>query len=305
MTTIADMFGWIGAIVSICFFVSPAPHFYNLIKKKIKYSDIQILIILGNYISSLVWLIYGFAINLKQIKICYSIGTLISLVWIWIYLVYMGKKKMIYSLIFTMILSVASFAIYIILTVMITDKKLIGEICFIVCSISYISPAQLIIKVINSKNYNLIPLYSAILSSIGYGSWTIFGLFNFNANIIIPNLVGLGFSLIQIILYRVYKNKRALTEELNNISNTVIGAVRNVVDKTVEIANSITPIESINQNNVNDVNQQGLKLNNSANPNNNNINTQNNTNTESNLDANINIPINESDNKKNNAIQSS
>ena len=74
---------------------------------------------------------------------------------------------------------------------------------------------------------------------IGYGSWTLFGLLNFNAIIVVPNLVGVSFSIIQIILFRVYKNKTPLTEELNNISNTVMGAVKNVVDKTVEIANSI------------------------------------------------------------------
>lgn len=262
MLTITDILGWIGTIVSICFFISPIHQYYYLFKKKIKYNDINIIIILGNYISSIVWLIYGFSINLKQIKICYLAGFLISLIWLWIYLIYMAKKKMTQALFFTMLLSIISFAIYFILTVLIKDKKLLGDICFIVCSISYISPAQVIIKVINSKNYKLVPIYSAIISSIGYGSWTLFGLLNFNAHIIIPNLVGLTFSLAQIILYRVYKNKRALTEELNNISHSVITTVKNVVDKTVEIANSITPTQQQNQNNDNNNTVQGLKLSN-------------------------------------------
>jgi solute carrier family 50 protein (sugar transporter) len=271
MMTITDMFGWLGTIVSICFFTFPVRQFYNLIKKKIKYTDIHIIIIIGNYISSLVWLIYGFSINMKQIKICYSIGALISIIWIWTYLIYMGKKKISHSLIFTMILSALTFATYIILTVVITDKKVIGEVCFIVCSITYISPVQLIIKVINSKNFKLIPIVSAIISAIGYGSWTIFGLFNFNANIIIPNLVGLAFSLAQVILFRVYKNKRALTEELNNISHSVIGAVKNVVDKTVEIANSINPSEKQSKNSQNYNNTEpGLKVNNIINNSSNN-----------------------------------
>ena len=154
MLTITDMFGWIGTIVSICFFASPASQFFFLIRKKIKYSDINIIIIIGNYISSIVWLIYGFSINMKQIKICYCIGALISIVWIWTYLIYMGKKKISQSLIFTMILSALSFATYIILTVVITDKKLIGEVCFIVCSLTYITPAQIIIRVIKQKIIN-------------------------------------------------------------------------------------------------------------------------------------------------------
>jgi hypothetical protein len=42
-------------------------------------------------------------------------------------------------------------------------------------------------------------------------------------------------------LYKVYKDKKPLAEEIGNISTTVIGAMKNVVEKTVEIANSINP----------------------------------------------------------------
>ena len=88
-----------------------------------------------------------YQIKLKQITIFFSIGALISLIWIWIYLIYMGKNSKNYALIFTILLSALTFALYIILSV----------------------------------------------------------------------------SLAQIILYRVYKNKKPLTEELGNISNSLIG----------------------------------------------------------------------------------
>ena len=237
--SITDFFGWIGVIVSITFLASPIFKFINLFKRKTEYKDIHIAIIIGNYISSIVWLIYGYKIKIQQIIVCYSIGSLITLIWILIYLYYFGKKKMGHALIYTILLTSITFALFIILAIIIDDTKILGEICFIVCSLSYISPTQLLIKVLNSKDYKLIPIYSAIISAIGYGSWTIFGLFKFNANIIIPNLVGLGFSLAQIILYKVYKDKKPLAEEIGNISTSVIGTVKNVVDRTVEIANSI------------------------------------------------------------------
>ena len=247
MITISDFFGWVGVTVSIIFFASPITKYIQLLKKKADYREINIIIIIGNYISSIVWLIYGFQIKIDQIKVCYSIGSLISLIWIWIYLVQMGKTKMRRTLIFTMILTSSTFALFIVLIGIINDKKVIGEICFIVCSLSYISPTQLLIKVLNSKDYKKIPIYSAIISAVGYFSWSLFGLFNINATIIIPNIVGLGFALAQIILYKVYKDKKPLAEEIGNISTTVIGAMKNVVEKTVEIANSITP-ENIQEN---------------------------------------------------------
>ena len=239
MVSIMDLFGWVGAFVSICFFSSPILKFIQLIKKKIQYKDINILIILGNYISSIVWLIYGYKISCTQLIVCYSIGAFISLIWLWIYLIKMGKKQITLTLIYALILSALTFSLYITLAIIINDKDTLGEVCFIVCSLSYISPTQLLIKVLNKKDYRIIPIISAIISGLGFGSWTIFGLFQFSATIIIPNLVGFIFSAAQIILYRVYKNKRPLEEEIGNISTSVIGAVKNVVERTVEIANNI------------------------------------------------------------------
>lgn len=276
-----DLFGWTGAFVSICFFCSPVLNFIKLIKKKIQYKDIHILIILGNYISSIVWLIYGYKISCTQLITCYSIGASISLIWIWIYLINMGKKLMTLTLIYALILSVLTFSLYITLAIIIDDKDTLGEVCFIVCSISYISPTQLLIKVLNKKDYKIIPIFSAVISGLGFGSWTIFGLFQFSATIIIPNLVGFIFSAAQIILYRIYKNKKTLVEEIANISTTVIGTVKNVVERTVEIAN-----------NINQTTQNENQTENGQNPTNNSLEVKN-----------VNNDINFDTNKENNKNQ--
>jgi len=317
-----DIFGWIGAFISICFFCSPIINFYKLIKKKKQYTEINIIIILGNYVSSIVWLIYGYKISCTQIITCYSIGAFISLVWIWIYLIHMGKKKMTITLIYALSLSVLTFALYIVLAIIIDDKDTLGEVCFIVCTLSYISPTQLLIRVLNKKDYRIIPIYSAIISSLGFGSWTIFGLFKFSATIIIPNLVGFIFSAVQIILYRVYKNKKPLDEEIGNISNSVIGAVKNVVERTVEIANTLNQNA---QNNVNNSNTNeshtatdaSLEVKNNI-ENNNTNNNQNNNNIINfdtnnvdnknvtdinNINFNTNLEINPENNNNFNAIQ--
>lgn len=281
MVSIMDLFGWTGAFVSICFFCSPVLNFIKLIKKKIQYKDIHILIILGNYISSIVWLIYGYKISCTQLITCYSIGASISLIWIWIYLINMGKKRMTLTLIYALILSVLTFSLYITLAIIIDDKDTLGEVCFIVCSISYISPTQLLIKVLNKKDYKIIPIFSAVISGLGFGSWTIFGLFQFSATIIIPNLVGFIFSAAQIILYRIYKNKKTLVEEIANISTTVIGTVKNVVERTVEIAN-----------NINQTTQNENQTENGQNPTNNSLDVKN-----------VNNDINFDTNKENNKNQ--
>ena len=309
-----DLFGWTGAFVSICFFCSPVLNFIKLIKKKIQYKDIHILIILGNYISSIVWLIYGYKISCTQLITCYSIGASISLIWIWIYLINMGKKRMTLTLIYAIILSVLTFSLYITLAIIIDDKDTLGEVCFIVCSISYISPTQLLIKVLNKKDYKIIPIFSAVISGLGFGSWTIFGLFQFSATIIIPNLVGFIFSAAQIILYRIYKNKKTLVEEIANISTTVIGTVKNVVERTVEIANNInqtTQNENQTENGQNPTNNS-LEVKNVKNDinfdtnkenNKNQIEDNKNSNVIGDFDFNTNIDDHPQNNENNNNIQ--
>ena len=216
-----------------------------------------------------------------------------------------GQKKMTITLIYALLLSVLTFALYIVLAIIIDDKDTLGEVCFIVCTLSYISPTQLLIRVLNKKDYRMIPIYSAVISSLGFGSWTIFGLFKFSATIIIPNLVGFIFSAVQIILYRVYKSKKPLDEEIGNISNSVIGAVKNVVERTVEIANNLNQNAPNNANKINNVNTSASQTPTDAslevkNTNDNNITTTNND--QNNNNNAINFDTNNTDNKKVNDV---
>ena len=236
MASIADHCGWLGALLTISFFAYPIYKYYHLIKNKIDYKEIRIFIIVVNYFSSLIWLIYGYEAQIKQIKVCYSLGLLISFILLWIYLAYMGKEKMIYALIYTTLLTSLTFGIFVFLELILNDKKILREICCLICTLLYISPAPLLIKVLNSKNYKIIPIYEAIFSAIIFGNWAIFGFFKINAIIIIPYLIGLSIALAQIILYRYYKNERPLTEEIGNISQLDIGTMKNISDKTVELS---------------------------------------------------------------------
>jgi len=304
-----DLFGWCGAFITTCFFASPIINYIKLFKKKIQYKDINILIILGNYISSIVWQIYGYKISCTQLIACYTIGVFISLVWLWIYLIHMGKKAMTLTLIYALVLSILTFALYIALAVIIRDKDTLGEVCFIICSLSYISPTQLLIKVLNKKDYRIIPIISAVISAFGFGSWSIFGLFQLSATIIIPNLVGFIFSSAQIILYRVYKSKKPLDEEIGNISTSVIGAVSKVMERTVEIANTIQN-NNTNTDNGKTVTNANVEVKIDNNNNGINFNANNNTNNAKNqsennngIDFNTNLEINPPNKNNFNNIQ--
>ena len=242
MSSKADFYGWLGALLSIGFFAAPIYKYYNLIKNKIEYKEINIFIIVENYINCFFWLIYGYEVQIKQIRVSHSLGIIISFFLLWIYLSHMEKEKRAYSLLYTALLTSLTFAIYAFL-IIINDKKNLREICCIFCTLIHICPTPLLIKAYNSKNYKIIPIYTVIFASIIDGIWTIFGFMITNANVIIPNLIGLIFTLAQIILYHFWKYKYPLTEELDNI-NSSIGTMKKVVDKTVEL--TTYPKKSIN-----------------------------------------------------------
>ena len=245
--TLGDSFGWIGGAVSIFFLFTPAPKIIKLCRKKLTYKDINSIILLANYISCIIWLIYGYTIKCPQITVCYSIGAVISLAWVWTYLVYVGKSRLNQALIYTMILSIGSFSIYIFLGVLIKNKNTLGKICLIACSISYITPVHILYKAIKDQTYGIIPIYTTSISGVGFLSWTIFGLIKFNFNIAIPHFIGALFSLFEIVLWRINKKKKELVEEhkLSNVSN-----VSNNFDNAPEQASQVVqpPGENILRN---------------------------------------------------------
>ena len=233
--TLGDSFGWIGGAISIYFLLTPITKIIKLCRKKITYQEINRIILLANYISCIIWLIYGYTIKCPQITICYSIGSVISLAWVWTYLVYLGKSSLNKALIYTMILSIGSFFIYIFLAVLIKNKIVIGKICLIACSISYVSSIQILYKAIKDQRYDIIPIYTACISGVGFLSWTIFGLIKFNFNIAVPHFIGALFSLFEIVLWRINKKKKELVEEhkIGNSSNITM-SVTSIPEQTVQ-----------------------------------------------------------------------
>ena len=108
------------------------------------------------------------------------------------------------ALIYSTTLTSATFTLFNILIGIIKDKKLIDEIYFIVCSLSYISRRQLLIKILNSKDYIY---FHTIRYYFSNRAWQL-------DNYYVSNIVGLGFPITQIVLYKVYKEKKIYLKKL-------------------------------------------------------------------------------------------
>ena len=207
MDKIQEIFGWVATGLTMCFYISPVIPFINVFKGKLSYEDTPVIIISTSYVNCFCWYIYGDMILSDQIKMCNMIGAISSLILICIYLLFELKKYAIDAILNALIIITGTLALYRGLTVIINDDSIIGKICNGTSIIVFLSPIQLIYRVIKEKNYILIPIYTAYVSFIASSCWVTYGVFIHDFYVILPNLFGIILAIIQILVYFNYKRK--------------------------------------------------------------------------------------------------
>ena len=207
MDKIQEIFGWVATGLTMCFYISPVIPFINVFKGKLSYEDTPVIIISTSYVNCFCWYIYGDMILSDQIKMCNMIGAISSLILICIYLLFELKKYAVDAILNALIIITGTLALYRGLTVIINDDSIIGKICNGTSIIVFLSPIQLIYRVIKEKNYILIPIYTAYVSFIASSCWVTYGVFIHDFYVVLPNLFGIILAIIQILVYFNYKRK--------------------------------------------------------------------------------------------------
>ena len=90
----------------------------------------------------------------------------------------------------------------------------------------YIAPGQKILRVIKEKNYKLIPIRSTIVSILCSGSWLIYGIVINLVAQIIPNALGLFFSIANTLAWIYFYINRP--NKKNNLEEEKFAVVHNV-----------------------------------------------------------------------------
>jgi solute carrier family 50 protein (sugar transporter) len=118
-----------------------------------------------------------------------------------IYLAYELKRYFIDSILNTLILITGSWAVYRALTIVIDDDRVVGDICIGTTLIVFLSPIQIMYKVFREKNYNLIPVFSAIVYLFTCLFWFLYAIFIKDFYLAFPNVLGIILSSMEIALY--------------------------------------------------------------------------------------------------------
>ena len=203
---VGDIFGWIGSVISVVFFIVPCVPFYKLIKEKITYKETPGVLLICSVINCIFWVVYGVKLGLTQSFITNAIGAIITTVWICIFLIFWVKKHALKSvgfIVLTLVVFVGIFCVF----YYVVPPTVTGYCAMVFNVLMYAAPGEKIYTVIKTKNHNLIPIYSTIAAFVNSACWLIYGIAYSDINVIVPNVLGLFFAILQVTLYLIIKYK--------------------------------------------------------------------------------------------------
>ena len=250
METIQEIFGWTGMCLTIISFLTPIPIYIKVIKGEMNFEEAPGVMIIICYINSFCWFIYGVLTFNYQLKFAYKTGWIICIIFMIIYLFYEIKKYFVDSIFNIIILITGTWTLYYVLVFIIGNINIIGLICIITSCIMFFFPIQIILNVIYEKNYLIISIYNSCNRFIYSICWIIFGSLIKEYNLIIPNVIAMVLSLLQIIIYFNYKRRYIIINEAdftigieNNSNEDTNQQESNIKSEEPEIKGKAKPVK--------------------------------------------------------------
>ena len=207
MDTLQEVVGWIAAGLTVLYYLFPVKPFFRVLKGKLNFEDTPGVFVTTCYVNCFVWYVYGDMIFSDQVKYSKGVAACISLLLMIIYLAYELKKYLVDSILNALILITGTWAVYRALTIIIDDDRIVGKICIGTAIVVFLTPIQILYRVIKEKNYILIPIYEAWAYLFASIAWVTYGVMITDFYVVCPHVMGIVLSLVQIIVYLNFRRK--------------------------------------------------------------------------------------------------
>lgn len=217
LSHLALAFGLLGNLVSFMVFLSPLPTFWKVYKKKSTEGFQSVPYVVGLF-SAMLWIYYALLkSNVMLLITINSVGCFINTFYICVYLFYAPKKARIESLKLIVLMVVVGFGLIVGLTQVLAKGAnrvaIVGWICLVFALCVFVAPLGVVRQVIKTKSVAYMPILLSVALTLNAITWFFYGLLRQDFNIAIPNILGFGFGIVQIVLYFVYKNKKPVSDE--------------------------------------------------------------------------------------------
>ncbi|KAE9608597.1 hypothetical protein Lal_00020730 [Lupinus albus] len=211
------IFGILGNIASFVCFLAPLPTFYRVCKKK-STEGFQAIPYVAALFSAMLWIFYAYvktgAILLITIN---AFGCVIETIYLAIYITYCPKKTRMRTLGMILFFNFGGCCAIVLLTHLLSKGegrvKLLGWICVVFSTSVFAAPLSIIRVVIRTKSVEFLPFPLSLLLTISAVMWLLYGVSLKDIYVTLPNIVGLSFGTIQMILYAIYRNNKPLKDQ--------------------------------------------------------------------------------------------
>ncbi|EXB54898.1 Bidirectional sugar transporter SWEET12 [Morus notabilis] len=212
------IFGLLGNVTSLIVFLAPVPTFYRVYKKKSTEGFQSVPYVVALF-SAMMWLYYAtLKSDLILLITINSVGCVIETIYIALYIAYATKQARIFTLRLILLLNFGGFCLILLLSHFLAKGSLratvLGWVCTSFAVSVFAAPLSIIRVVIRTKSVEFMPLPLSFFLTLSATMWLMYGLMLKDLCVAIPNVMGLIFGVLQMVLYVIYrKNKTVLVEE--------------------------------------------------------------------------------------------
>ncbi|CAL5190953.1 unnamed protein product [Lathyrus oleraceus] len=235
-STLALTFGMLGNIISFLVFLAPISTFYRIYKKK-STEGFQSLPYLVALFSSMLWLYYALlkkdAFLLITIN---SFGCVVETIYILLYIIYAPRDARNLTLKLLSAMNVGSFALILLVANYAVHGsvrvQVLGWICVSLSVSVFAAPLSIVAQVVRTKSVEFMPFNLSFTLTLSATMWFGYGLFLKDICIALPNVLGFGLGLVQMLVYAIYRNRGE--KSIKKEKMAPIEALKIVVESKVE-----------------------------------------------------------------------
>ncbi|KAK7318312.1 hypothetical protein RJT34_03011 [Clitoria ternatea] len=217
-TPIIFAVGIIGNIVSFFCFLAPLPTFYRVCKKKTT-EGYQSLPYVAALFSAMLWIFYAYIKTGEMLLITINaFGCFVETVYLVIYITYCPKKARIFTLKMIFLFNFGVIFLVILLTHVLAKERearieLLGWICVVLSTSVFAAPLSIIKVVIRTKSVEFMPFTLSLLLTISAIMWLTYGILLRDIYVTLPNIVGITFGTMQMVLYAIYRKNKPVKDQ--------------------------------------------------------------------------------------------
>lgn len=203
---VGNIFGWVGTAISTFFYITPVVPYLKLIKAEITIKEAPGILLICTFMNCILWENYGLLLDKFLVYFANGLGGAITLVWITIFLIHLAKREFCNAFLYTFTL-IAGIVGLSLLCFFVIKENICGKVAMVFNVLMYAAPGEKIVTVCKTGNYKLIPIWSTIGGTACSACWLMYGIYQQDLNMIIPNALGVFFSILQIIVFIIFKSR--------------------------------------------------------------------------------------------------